>query len=87
MINPTGSTGYGQDFVDAINQNVSLASGSSFPAYLLIDIFQWGGSPFKDLVAGLQFVKRVYGDMIDTERMAMAGGSYGYVRPSIVRVE
>lgn len=58
MINPTGSTGYGQEFVNAINQN-------------------WGGSPFKDLVAGLQFVKRVYGDMIDTERMAMAGGSYG----------
>ena len=33
-INPTGSTGYGQDFTDAINQN-------------------WGGKPFKDLVAGL----------------------------------
>lgn len=45
----------------------------------LISYAQWGGSPFKDLVAGLQFVKRVYGNMIDTERMAMAGGSYGCV--------
>lgn len=71
-INPTGSTGYGQDFTDAINQ-------------------QWGGKPFKvecpgmilhrqltspqDLVAGLDFVKRIYGDFIDTERMAMLGRS------------
>lgn len=26
MINPTGSTGYGQDFVDAIHQNVRKRS-------------------------------------------------------------
>lgn len=44
---------------------------------LLTTLLQWGGSPFKDLVAGLEFVKKVYGDMIDTDRMAMAGGSYG----------
>lgn len=57
-INPTGSTGYGQDFTDAINRD-------------------WGGKPFKDLVAGLDFVKRAYSEMIDEERMAMLGASYG----------
>jgi dipeptidyl aminopeptidase/acylaminoacyl peptidase len=55
-INPTGSTGYGQDFTDAINKD-------------------WGGKPFKDLVAGLEFVKRAYKDIIDEERMVMAGAS------------
>jgi dipeptidyl aminopeptidase/acylaminoacyl peptidase len=45
---PTGSTGYGQDFTDAI-QN------------------QWGGKPFQDLVAGLEFVKSTF--PIDPSRM------------------
>lgn len=36
-------------------------------------IDKWGGSPFKDLVAGLEFVKRTYSDMIDPERMVMLG--------------
>lgn len=57
-INPTGSTGYGQDFVDAINND-------------------WGGKPYQDLVAGLEFVKRTYKDLIDEERMMALGGSYG----------
>ena len=34
---------------------------------------KWGGSPFKDLVAGLEFIKRTYADLIDPERMVMLG--------------
>ena len=56
-INPTGSTGYGQEFTDRI-QN------------------QWGGYPFQDLVAGLQFVQEAYPE-IDSSRMACLGASYG----------
>jgi hypothetical protein len=36
MINPTGSTGYGQDFVDAINQNVSRPSRIRFGRVLML---------------------------------------------------
>lgn len=56
-INPTGSTGYGQDFVDGIRGN-------------------WGGRPFKDLVAGLHHVLDNHPE-IDRSRMAALGGSYG----------
>ncbi|KAK4046833.1 Dipeptidyl-peptidase 5 [Microbotryomycetes sp. JL201] len=56
-INPTGSTGYGQDFTDRIKN-------------------QWGGYPFQDLVAGLQFVQQAYPE-IDKSRMACLGASYG----------
>ncbi|KAL8279701.1 hypothetical protein RQP46_007796 [Phenoliferia psychrophenolica] len=56
-INPTGSTGYGQEFCDAIKNN-------------------WGGSPFKDLLAGLHFVQDAFPE-IDSNRMAMLGASYG----------
>ncbi|KAJ9104021.1 hypothetical protein QFC19_004155 [Naganishia cerealis] len=56
-INPTGSTGYGQDFVTAIYEN-------------------WGGSPYKDLVAGLQYVLEAHPE-IDRERLAALGASYG----------
>lgn len=55
-INPTGSTGYGQDFCDAIKNN-------------------WGGRPFQDLVAGLEYVKKSF--PIDEKRMAALGASYG----------
>jgi dipeptidyl aminopeptidase/acylaminoacyl peptidase len=79
MINPTGSTGYGQEFVDAINCNVCQDGLIYYSIQLTLVSPQWGGSPFKDLVAGLQFVKSAYSDLIDPERMAMAGGSYGYV--------
>ena len=58
LINFTGSTGYGQDFTDAIAGD-------------------WGGKPYKDLVAGLEYVKSVYKDMIDEERMVMLGGVSG----------
>ncbi|KAI5475438.1 serine-type peptidase [Pseudohyphozyma bogoriensis] len=56
-VNPTGSTGYGQEFCDAIKN-------------------QWGGLPFQDLVAGLNFVKTTYPE-IDPERTAALGASYG----------
>ncbi|SCV70321.1 BQ2448_1715 [Microbotryum intermedium] len=56
-INPTGSTGYGQEFCDRIKN-------------------QWGGRPYQDLVAGLDFVKRAYPE-IDDQRMSMLGASYG----------
>lgn len=56
-INPTGSTGYGQDFVNGIRKN-------------------WGGRPFKDLVAGLHHVLDKHPE-IDRSRMAALGASYG----------
>ncbi|BGP17602.1 hypothetical protein JCM10213_001253 [Rhodosporidiobolus nylandii] len=56
-INRTGSTGFGQEFCDAIKGD-------------------WGGAPFRDLVAGLQFVKDAYPE-IDGERTACLGASYG----------
>lgn len=37
---------------------------------------QWGGKPFIDLVAGLEFVKEAFPE-IDGERTAMLGASYG----------
>lgn len=55
-INPTGSTGYGQEFCDAIKNH-------------------WGGRPFQDLVAGLEYVKKRF--PIDEKRMAALGASYG----------
>ncbi|WRT66611.1 uncharacterized protein IL334_003570 [Kwoniella shivajii] len=56
-INPTGSTGYGQVFTDAIQGD-------------------WGGKPFKDLLAGYQAALAKYPE-IDAERTAGLGASYG----------
>lgn len=56
-IDPTGSTGYGQAFTDAIQG-------------------QWGGLPYKDLVAGYQHVLKHY-KAIDPQRTAALGASYG----------
>lgn len=56
-INPTGSTGFGEEFTRAIRGN-------------------WGGKPFQDLKAGLEFVTEAYPE-IDTDRMAALGASYG----------
>lgn len=36
----------------------------------------WGGGPYKDLMAGLDYLYRTY-DFIDTTRVAAAGASYG----------
>jgi dipeptidyl aminopeptidase/acylaminoacyl peptidase len=59
-INPHGSTGYGQDFCDSIHSPRN----------------DWGGKPFRDLVAGLQHVLDIY-PAVDRERLVAAGGSYG----------
>lgn len=59
-INPHGSTGYGQDFCDSIHSPRN----------------DWGGKPFRDLVAGLQHVLDTY-PAVDRERLVAAGGSYG----------
>ncbi|KAG0330682.1 hypothetical protein BG004_002038 [Podila humilis] len=57
FLNPTGSTGYGQAFTDAINNN-------------------WGGSPYIDLMNGLDFVLANH-KYIDETRVAALGASYG----------
>ncbi|WVN87657.1 uncharacterized protein L203_102842 [Cryptococcus depauperatus CBS 7841] len=56
-INPTGSTGYGQNFTDAIQGD-------------------WGGKPFKDLLAGYQAALAKYPE-INQERTTALGASYG----------
>lgn len=55
--NPTGSTSYGQKFVDAITEN-------------------WGGSPYEDLVKGLEYIKHNL-NYVDTDRAVALGASYG----------
>ncbi|PLW23685.1 hypothetical protein PCANC_13648 [Puccinia coronata f. sp. avenae] len=57
MINPTGSTGYGQEFTDSIRED-------------------WGGKPYRDLVAGYEYLLKTYPE-IDASRTAALGGSYG----------
>ncbi|MGB6193397.1 MAG: S9 family peptidase [Terracidiphilus sp.] len=57
MINPRGSTGYGQAFVDGVNGD-------------------WGGKPFTDLMAGLDYAEQHYG-FIDKNRECALGASYG----------
>ncbi|KAF9914338.1 putative dipeptidyl-peptidase 5 [Lobosporangium transversale] len=57
FFNPTGSTGYGQAFTDAINNN-------------------WGGSPYIDLIKGLDHVLETH-PFIDQTRIAALGASYG----------
>jgi dipeptidyl aminopeptidase/acylaminoacyl peptidase len=57
MINPRGSTGYGQAIVDGVNGD-------------------WGGKPFTDLMAGLDYAEQHY-PFIDKNREAALGASYG----------
>lgn len=57
MINPRGSTGYGQKFIDGVNGN-------------------WGGQPYKDLMAGLDFAEKKF-PFIDKTRECALGASYG----------
>jgi dipeptidyl aminopeptidase/acylaminoacyl peptidase len=57
MINPRGSTGYGQAVVDGVNGD-------------------WGGKPFTDLMAGLDYAEQHY-SFIDKNREAALGASYG----------
>ncbi|EIW65930.1 hypothetical protein TREMEDRAFT_70362 [Tremella mesenterica DSM 1558] len=56
-VNPTGSTGYGQEFTERIKG-------------------EWGGKPYKDLLAVYQNVLETYPE-IDPQRTAMLGASYG----------
>jgi dipeptidyl aminopeptidase/acylaminoacyl peptidase len=57
MINPRGSTGYGQAVIDGVNGN-------------------WGGKPFTDLMAGLDYAEQHY-PFLDKNREAALGASYG----------
>jgi dipeptidyl aminopeptidase/acylaminoacyl peptidase len=57
MINPRGSTGYGQAVTDGVNGD-------------------WGGKPFTDLMAGLDYAEQHY-PFIDKNREAALGASYG----------
>jgi dipeptidyl aminopeptidase/acylaminoacyl peptidase len=57
MINPRGSTGYGQAVIDGVNGD-------------------WGGKPFTDLMAGLDYAEQHY-PFIDKTREAALGASYG----------
>ncbi|KAF9160941.1 putative dipeptidyl-peptidase 5 [Mortierella sp. AD010] len=57
FLNPTGSTGYGQELTDAINNN-------------------WGGSPYIDLMKGLDHVLENHA-YIDQNNIAALGASYG----------
>ena len=57
MINPRGSTGYGQAVVDGVNGD-------------------WGGKPYTDLMAGLDYAEQHY-PFIDKGRECALGASYG----------
>lgn len=60
MINFHGSTGYGQDFCDSIHAPRN----------------DWGGKPFRDIVAGTEYILNQYPE-IDRERLYAGGASYG----------
>ncbi|MBA3960464.1 MAG: S9 family peptidase [Chthoniobacterales bacterium] len=57
MVNPRGSTGYGQKFTEGV-------------------INQWGGTPFHDLMQGLEYAEKTF-PFIDKNREAALGASYG----------
>ena len=57
MVNPRGSTGYGQKFTEGV-------------------IEQWGGTPFHDLMQGLDYAEKTF-PFIDKNREAALGASYG----------
>ena len=56
-VNPRGSHGYSQQFVDAVRGD-------------------YGGSDYKDIMAGLDYVIDK-NEWIDTDRLGVTGGSYG----------
>ncbi|GAA5926828.1 uncharacterized protein JCM15063_000380 [Sporobolomyces koalae] len=57
----------------AINRTGSTGFGQEFCDKIQGD---WGGAPFRDLVAGIEFVKKTWPE-IDPERMCSLGASYG----------
>ncbi len=65
------SPGY---IVAAINPRGSTGFGQRFTDEISKD---WGGKVFEDLMSGLDYVLAKYGNMIDSERIAAAGASYG----------
>ncbi len=60
--------------VVAINPRGSTGYGQEFTDEISRD---WGGKVFEDLVKGEAFVLEKYGDMIDADRIAAAGASFG----------
>ncbi|KPV74481.1 uncharacterized protein RHOBADRAFT_15880, partial [Rhodotorula graminis WP1] len=70
--NPNAWNGAGYITV-GINRTGSTGFGQKFCDDIKED---WGGAPFRDIVAGMQFVKDAYPE-IDAERMAGCGASYG----------
>ncbi|GAA5829918.1 hypothetical protein JCM3766R1_006701 [Sporobolomyces carnicolor] len=71
--NPQSYTAKGYVTV-LINRTGSTGFGQAFCDKIEQD---WGGAPFRDLVAGIEFVKKTWKDRIDPERMASLGASYG----------
>lgn len=57
VIDPRGSTGYGQNFTDGVNGN-------------------WGGGPYIDLMAGVDYVLKEF-PWLDKNRLFACGASYG----------
>ncbi|GAA5912527.1 hypothetical protein JCM8208_001984, partial [Rhodotorula glutinis] len=70
--NPNAWNGAGYITV-GINRTGSTGFGQKFCDDIKED---WGGAPFRDIVAGMQFVKDAYPE-IDADRMAGCGASYG----------
>ncbi|GAA6008816.1 hypothetical protein JCM11491_003793 [Sporobolomyces phaffii] len=56
-----------------INRTGSTGFGQEFCDRIRND---WAGAPFRDLVAGVNYIKKTYPE-VDPERMATLGGSYG----------
>ncbi|GAA6015677.1 hypothetical protein JCM11491_007192 [Sporobolomyces phaffii] len=71
--NPQSYTANGYATV-LINRTGSTGFGQAFCDRIKED---WGGAPFRDIVAGIEFVKKTWKDRIDPERMASLGASYG----------
>lgn len=71
--NPQSYTAKGYVTV-LINRTGSTGFGQEFCDSIQGD---WGGSPFLDIVAGIEYVKKTWKDKIDPERMASLGASYG----------
>ncbi|GAA5879701.1 hypothetical protein JCM16303_004137 [Sporobolomyces ruberrimus] len=71
--NPQSYTAKGYVTV-LINRTGSTGFGQEFCDKIKED---WGGAPYRDLVAGIEYVKKVWKDKVDPERMASLGASYG----------
>ncbi|KAJ8293791.1 Dipeptidyl-peptidase 5 [Rhodotorula toruloides] len=70
--NPNSWAGHGYITV-LVNRTGSTGFGQAFCDAIKHD---WGGAPFRDLVAGLEFVKKTFPE-IDGDRTAALGASFG----------